>query len=59
MIKMVNVKESEQLGNAINILEALNGLLLKMTKRTYSANRKVFICIKIEKVIEFMDGVIC
>lgn len=56
---MVSVKESEQLGNAINILEALNNMLLKMTKRTYSANRKMFIHLKIEKVIEFMDSVVC
>lgn len=56
---MVSVKESEQLGNAINILEALNSMILKMTKRNYSAIKKVFIHLKIEKVIEFMDNVVC
>lgn len=55
---MVSVKESELLGNAINMLEALNGMILKMTKRNYSAIKKIFIHLKIEKVIEFMDSII-
>ena len=56
---MVSVKESEQLGNALNMLETLNRMLLLMTKRNYSAIKKVFIHNHIEKVIEFMDSIVC
>ena len=49
---MVSVKESEQLGNALNMLEALNTIMLEKDKN-------VFVFEKIQKIIEFMDGVVC
>ena len=57
--KMVSVKESEQLGNALNMLEALNGLLLKKAPSRKRYQGRIWISLKIEKVIEFMDGVVC
>ena len=55
----MNPTENETLGLALNLLEALNGMILNMTKRNYSTVRKVFIHLKIEKVIELMDAVLC
>ena len=55
---MVSVKESEQLGNAINILEALNNYLY-CKEGKLSINMKFFIYNKIEKIIVFMDSVVC
>ena len=55
----MNPEENEKLGLGLNLLEALNGMLLNITKRNYSTVRKVFIHLKIEKVIELMDEVLC
>ncbi len=55
---MVSVKESEQLGKALNMLEALNGLLLKKAPKRKSFHSRIFIYMKIEKVIAFMDKVV-
>ncbi len=54
---MVSVKESEQLGNAINMLESLNNYLF-CKQGKLSINMKFFIYRKIEKIIKFMDKVI-
>lgn len=55
---MVNVKESEQLGNALNMLEALNGFLLKKAPSRKSFYARIWINQEITKVIEFMDSVV-
>jgi len=55
---MVSVKESEQLGNAMNILEALNQLLLKKAIKNNSFNSIFWIKQKIDNVILFIDGVV-
>ena len=54
---MVSVKESEQLGNAINMLEAINNYSFSKQGKL-SINMKFFIHNKIEKIIEFIDGVV-
>ncbi len=56
---MVSVIESEKLGNALNLLEALNGFLLKKAPSRKSYQSRIWIHLKIEKVIAFMDGVVC
>lgn len=50
---MVSVIESEKLGNALNMLEALNTIMLE------GDDKNIFVFGKIQKVIEFMDEVIC
>jgi hypothetical protein len=56
---MVSVEESEKLGNALNILEALNKNLLKYSPKRIPNRywRTVFTHLKIEKVIKFIDEV--
>ena len=54
---MVSVKESEQLGNAINALEAVNRHLVNGIG--VSIAKKYFIAKKIETIIEFMDSIVC
>lgn len=56
---MVSVDESEKIGNLLNVLEALNGLLLKKASKRKSFISRVWIHLKIEKVIELMDEVVC
>ncbi len=56
---MVSVKESEKLGNALNMLEALNGFLLKKAPKRKSFYSRIWIHLEIEKVIEFMNSVAC
>jgi len=55
---MVSVEESEKLGNALNILEALNGLLLLKAPSSKSFYGRVWIHLKIEKIIKIMDSVV-
>jgi len=54
---MVSVKESEQLRNAINSLEAINNFLISGIG--VSISKRYFVVSKIEKIIEFMDSIIC
>lgn len=54
---MVNVKESEQLGNALNMLEAINNYSFSKIGKL-SINMKFFIYRQIEKIIKFIDEVV-
>ena len=52
---MVSVEESEKLGLGLNLIEALNNLSL-IRNSMYS---KIWIHLKVERVIELMDLVLC
>lgn len=56
---MVSVKESEILGNGLNLLEALNGLLLHKSPSRKSFISRIWIVHKITKIVELMDEVVC
>ena len=54
---MASVEETEKLGNGLSLIEAYNLLLNK--ERFDSWNNRVRIMMKIQKVINLMDEVLC
>lgn len=53
---MVSVKESEQLGLGLNLIEAFNKI---QSSLLYSKRLKYWSNVKVVRVIELMDEVIC
>ena len=52
----MNPTENEKIGLGLNLLEALNKMLLTKGKRQLN---RIWITLKIEKIIELMDEVLC
>ncbi len=54
---MASVEETEKLGLGLNLIEALNKLMLRTRYDKFSVRSNLQI--KIQKVIELMDEVLC
>lgn len=54
----MNPNETEILGLALNLIEALNIFNFSYTKRNYKKYRKTWCYLKIQHVIDLMDEVL-
>lgn len=57
---MCDPEQVEKMGNAMNILEALNGRLLRVASNRKKSNyfSRIWIHLKISKVIDFIDKLV-